>query len=655
MLGKLAFRNVKRQMGSYLIYFITVALTVALMFAVNNVLFSDLILARAADMSSLRVGLVFGTVVVSLIVGFVISYATSYMLKLRKREFGAYLTLGMERKDILKLFLLETLLIGAASLLVGIVLGLLVYQGLMLMVCKLMEMDAGFSGYSFKGLLLTVGIVALMFMVSSLFSALYLKRVKIYDLLHGDRYVTKKAAHPVFWGIVALLMLGGVAACISVFIYITELARISEAAGYYIFYDLAALVAGVFLFSFAAAKSVTGILLKSKRFKAKGTNTFVLRQLSAKLNTNAVMFGVLALLMTVAVIASNFSFALKANEDQYVQKNYPFDATATFDRDREHPISAEQAESEIEAVTDILYRHTMTIYEGDSELFDMSDMAKRFSALGSVKDRYIRESDFNELRRALGREPLHLDGGYAVVSDIPEISRTTAYAGHVLTRGGVRMEHRGTFGESFGFTEYLYAVVPDAVAEMMEPSAEFRAYRFSGDDFDGLALAGSLRYETPSMNNGSFYSVSDYSFKKAVWEQSVTNSAVWIVASIYIAFVLIFISMAVLGLKALSDIADNRRRYDVLYKLGLGIGGQSKALFAQIFIFFFIPFVLPLLICVPTVLVCAYMLSSMGFGTGIVYLNGAILGGVFLLIYLCYMLAAYAVSRNGVIKGFALK
>ena len=43
----LAIRNVKRQVGSYLIYFMTVSLTVALLFAVNNVIYSRELAALA--------------------------------------------------------------------------------------------------------------------------------------------------------------------------------------------------------------------------------------------------------------------------------------------------------------------------------------------------------------------------------------------------------------------------------------------------------------------------------------------------------------------------------------------------------------------------------------------------------------------------------
>lgn len=49
------------------------------------------------------------------------------------------------------------------------------------------------------------------------------------------------------------------------------------------------------------------------------------------------------------------------------------------------------------------------------------------------------------------------------------------------------------------------------------------------------------------------------------------------------------------------------------------------------------------------------MLGMMGFSTGVVYVNGAVLVGVFALIYFFYLLAAFAVSRNNVIRGFKLE
>ena len=186
MFAKLAFRNVRRQLGNYLIYFITVSITVALMFAVNNVIYSPQMLQRAELMRELKSGLIGITVFVSLIVSFVLGYATSFMLKLRKREFGMYLTLGMNRRNILSIFVLETMLLGFAALITGIILGLFLYQGLMLLLVKLLEIELSFAAYSVKGFLLTAVLVACVFVLSSLSSAAYLKKVSVYTLLHAE-------------------------------------------------------------------------------------------------------------------------------------------------------------------------------------------------------------------------------------------------------------------------------------------------------------------------------------------------------------------------------------------------------------------------------------------------------------------------------------
>lgn len=109
MFTRLALRNVRRQIRNYLIYFITVSITIALMFAVNNVIFSQQLLEYMAAGSPVRGALIAVTVFAALVSAFVLGYATAFLLRFRKREFGTYLTMGMTRKNILLLFLLETL------------------------------------------------------------------------------------------------------------------------------------------------------------------------------------------------------------------------------------------------------------------------------------------------------------------------------------------------------------------------------------------------------------------------------------------------------------------------------------------------------------------------------------------------------------------
>lgn len=120
---KLAFRNIKRSLREYLIYFIILTLIVMLMYSFLALGFSDDIIHISENMVMLKVLVIILSIVVTLISSFVISYAVSFMLSQRKKEFATYELLGMEVKTIQKLFLIENMFIGAVAFFVGFVLG----------------------------------------------------------------------------------------------------------------------------------------------------------------------------------------------------------------------------------------------------------------------------------------------------------------------------------------------------------------------------------------------------------------------------------------------------------------------------------------------------------------------------------------------------
>ena len=136
MLFKLALRNVKRTASSYIIYFITVAFTVSFMFAANNVLLSDDLRANDAVVRS-DLGMIINIVlaVVVIIVGLIICSATAYLMRLRRREFGTYLLLGMKRGDVIKIFAVEHLTVGVVSLAAGLGLGVGVFYAFNGLIC----------------------------------------------------------------------------------------------------------------------------------------------------------------------------------------------------------------------------------------------------------------------------------------------------------------------------------------------------------------------------------------------------------------------------------------------------------------------------------------------------------------------------------------
>ena len=113
MLAKLALRNVHRSARDYAIYFVTVALGVAMFYAFNTisdqaVLFDALSddSLQMLDMLNTMMGLLSGVIVC--VLGFLVVYANRFLIRRRRREFGTYLMLGMSAGRVSRILLLSS-------------------------------------------------------------------------------------------------------------------------------------------------------------------------------------------------------------------------------------------------------------------------------------------------------------------------------------------------------------------------------------------------------------------------------------------------------------------------------------------------------------------------------------------------------------------
>ena len=111
-LSKLAFENVKKSYKDYFIYFLTLMFSVCLFYTFNS--FSSqkniMELSESQAMSLQMVGLFMNMLsfFVVFVLAFLILYANNFLIRRRKKEFGIYMMLGMEKRDISKILIYET-------------------------------------------------------------------------------------------------------------------------------------------------------------------------------------------------------------------------------------------------------------------------------------------------------------------------------------------------------------------------------------------------------------------------------------------------------------------------------------------------------------------------------------------------------------------
>ncbi len=106
MLFKLSFKNMKKSIKDYAIYFLTLVLGVAIFYMFNSIDSQQAMLRVSEsqrDMIKLMIGMLgYVSVFVAVILGLLIVYANNFLINRRKKEFGIYMTLRYGEKANLK-------------------------------------------------------------------------------------------------------------------------------------------------------------------------------------------------------------------------------------------------------------------------------------------------------------------------------------------------------------------------------------------------------------------------------------------------------------------------------------------------------------------------------------------------------------------------
>ena len=125
MYFKLSFQNIKKSFKDYGIYFLTLLFGVAIFYMFNS-LDSQQAMLKVSESTRKMIGLMIDmlgivSVFVSIVLGLLIVYANKFLINRRKKEFGIYMTLGMGKRQISKIIILETIFVGIISLIAGII------------------------------------------------------------------------------------------------------------------------------------------------------------------------------------------------------------------------------------------------------------------------------------------------------------------------------------------------------------------------------------------------------------------------------------------------------------------------------------------------------------------------------------------------------
>ena len=332
MLCRLACKNISKSVRDYAVYFLTLVLGVSIFYMFNS-LDSQSVASVLDDSASSTMQMLSGVmVIVSIFVAgvfcFLIVYANRFLMKRRKQEFALYMMLGMGKLRISALLVFETLIIGIASLAVGLVLGIALSQALSLIVVSMFEADM--SGYVFAfsplALFLTIFCFSFMYFWVMVFNTISITHSSLADLLRSRlRNERIPYRHP--W-LCLLVFAIGVLLLSYAYYRVTVGVDAMVSPGILGWMIVLGIVA-TFLIIWSLSGLLLRIALSRKRFYYRDLNSFTLREIHAHIHSTITAMSIICILLFFTICI--FSSAMSANlfTARQLQESLPCDLMIT--------------------------------------------------------------------------------------------------------------------------------------------------------------------------------------------------------------------------------------------------------------------------------------------------------------------------------------
>ena len=677
MLFKLSLKNIKKSMKDYAIYFFTLILGVAIFYVFNSIGSQTAMMTvskSTSEILKLMTPILSGvSVFVSFILAFLIIYASRFLMKRRKKEFGVYMTLGMSKRKISLILFFETLFIGIISLTVGLLAGTVLSQFMSVVVADMFEADMTKFKFVFSesACIKTLIYFGIMYLVVMIFNTFNISKCKLIDLIYGNRKSEAvKLKNP--WLCIIIFM---VSACALGYSYYAVTEGINDVLSTN--QKMLGIIALGSISTFFIFWSLSGLILKivksNKKFYYKGLNSFTVRQISSKINTTVFSMTVICLMLfiTICVLSSALSMknSLNRSFESYAPRDVELSKRCDIDEDlKDYGYTDEQIEGSKMSIKEILDKldfdyqknfkniEEYAIYTNNevnlkNVLGDYYENASsKFSSLiYDNKVELMKISDYNKLVKSLNLEKISLDDNqYAYVANYEmavNLENDALKTNPKIVIDG--KEYLPRYDKCVdGFYEMAgnnindgFIVLPDSAFVNSKKTFEFLVADYNGETDKIEELVNDLI-------NRDYYKNTNLTIntKADIRDSSVGLGAIVTFIGLYLGIIFLISCAAILALKELSESSDNFIRFEMLRKIGVDEKDLNKALFRQIGIFFMFPLLIAIIHSIFGIKFSNYILKASGVSFD---LNSIIMTAVFIvIIYGGYFVVTYFSSKN---------
>ena len=317
--SKFALNNLVKNKRFILPYILSTIFTIASFYILTSLSLGKNLDKLPQGISATKQVLGFGVIVIAIFSAIFLFYTYSFLIKRRVREFGLYSVLGMTKKQIARILILETIFIAVLTLVFGLAFGLLFDKLMLLVLLKLFTAGVSF-GFVITpiAVFLTILLFGGIFFLLLIYTVVKISRLKIVVLLkeenHGER-------EPKARFILAILGLG----LTGYGYYLAQTIQNPIKAITMFFIAVLAVIFGTYLIFMAVSITVLKLMKNNKTFYYKPKNFISVSGLLYRMKRNAVGLANICILSTMVLVTMGTTSALYAGSEDAYNTRFPRD------------------------------------------------------------------------------------------------------------------------------------------------------------------------------------------------------------------------------------------------------------------------------------------------------------------------------------------
>lgn len=587
-------------------------------------------------------------------------YTNSFLIKRRKREFGLFNILGMEKKHLSIVIALESMIVFLVSMVLGIGIGILLDKAFYLLIAKMLNASIALGFYiSYQSIVNSIILFLIIFVLMYLFSLIQINLSNPIELLHGDQHGEKEPKTKWLLAIIGLICLGtGYYMSVSIQDPVTAFAFFMVA--------VILVVIGTYMLFTAGSIVILKLLRKNKRYYYKTNHFISVSNMIYRMKQNAVGLGNICILSTMVLVMLSTTISLWVGMNDIIETRFPRDITVSISS-----VDSNQAlytiddmnnaieQAGIQTEDELVYR-TLSVSafnQGNTYTFGNENMSLQ-DISNVVVLYFITLDDYNRTEGT--NVSLAPDEVLVFPSGKQFDHKTIDIASNTFKVKGILDSIKADSNYSANLQNSMFVVVDSMDTMFMIDDLQKQAY---GDNASYIHTSYDFnlsKSEEMSVKEATDALIANYpgdttymmvDTQEGNYEDLLSLYASFLFIGIFLSFLFIMATVLIMYYKQITEGYEDKKRFEIMQKVGLNKREVKKTINSQVLTVFFLPLVVAAIHIVFAFPMIEKMLRLLYLdNTNLYIMTTVICFGVFALVYvLIYFLTSkvyYGIVRN---------